>query len=56
MELNNFVIPKNKENILTTLWCFVVNLIVARFEYSGIDEENSDIDIDDIERAFLRSP
>jgi hypothetical protein len=56
MEMNNFVIPRNKGDILTTLWTFVVNIAVARFEYLGIDVDKSDIDIDDIERAFLRSP
>lgn len=56
MEMNTFVIPKDGDSIATALWCFIINIAIARYEYLGIDIEESDVDIDDIERAFLRSP
>lgn len=55
MELNNFIISKNKKSIKTELWWLVHNIILARYKYIGIDGDNLDMEIDSIERALMYS-
>lgn len=53
METGNFVISTDKKGIKTELWHLVYNIILARYKYDGLDNENVDIEIDSIERALM---
>lgn len=53
MELASYVIPKDKESIAGQLWWTVTNIILARYQYDGL--EGTNIKIDSIERALMHS-
>lgn len=55
METNNFIISKDKESIKTELWWLVYDIILARYEYQGIDGDEFDMELDSIERALMYS-
>lgn len=55
METNNFIISKDKSSIKAELWWLVYNIILARYEYEGIDGEEFDMENDSIERALMYS-
>lgn len=55
METNNFIISKDKKSIRSELWLLVYDIILARYEYEGIDDEGVDMELDSIERALMYS-
>lgn len=55
MELNSFVIGKDKNNIRTPLWWLVHNIILARYQYKGYDNPKCYMESDSIERALIYS-